>query len=133
MSDYYRNRSNYTKNYGTKIVPLGDDKMKLLLLLCFFSILSCTNKEPSQIDVSHTEYFASSPQWAVITEAYASYFTTPSKKSEINSYGREGEVISVEGIRIENRETWYKFEQGWLPQSSVTIYSNKLQATSAAK
>ena len=107
--------------------------MKLLLLLCLLSLTSCADKEPAQIDVSHTEYFASSPKWAVITEPYATYLTSPTQNSEIKSYGRIGDILPVNGIKIEKKETWYKFEQGWLPQTSVTIYSNKLQATSAAQ
>ncbi len=107
--------------------------MKLLLLLCLLSLSSCAGKEPAQIDVSHTEYFASSPKWAVITEPYATYLSTPTQESQITEYGRVGDILPVEGIKISYNETWYKFEQGWLPQSSVTIYSNKLQATSAAE
>lgn len=109
--------------------------MKLFIaILSLLVLTSCQKEEEKPIDVSHTQSLASSPKWAVITEAYASYLTEPKQDSAIASYGRVGDVIPVDGIKIENTDTvWYKFEQGWLPQSSVTIYSNKLQATSASQ
>ena len=106
--------------------------MRLLLLLCLITVSSCANKEPVPIDISHIDNLASSPKWAVITEVYATYLSEPNTNANTVAYGRTGDILAVEGIEIGPHENWYKFEQGWLPKSSVTIYSNKLQATAAA-
>ncbi len=109
--------------------------MKLFIaILSLLVLTSCQKNEEKPIDVSLTQNLASSPKWAVITEAYTSYLSDAKHDSEILSYGRIGDVIPVEGIKIEDSDTvWYRFEHGWLPQTSVTIYANRLQANSAAQ
>ncbi len=104
------------------------------IIFSLLFIFSCNRNTTEYIDISSTLGLAMSPQWAVITEPYASYFSDANEKSIINEYGRVGDVIEVIGSKIgENEFVWYKFEQGWLIQNTVQVYANKLQADFAAK
>ena len=104
------------------------------VLIFFFACNNNNDEVPTTIDVSHTEFFATASQWAVITDAYSKYLSFPSQEAEVTSYGRVGDIISIETIKIETSDSvWYKFENGWLSQASVVIYTNKLQALSASK
>ncbi len=109
--------------------------MKRILSIAFILILfSCSKDEYKEIDVSNTLNLAMSSQYAVIVEPYASYHQESNQNSNILSYGRIGEVVEVTGSTINNNEElWYHFEDGWLSQETIQIYTNKLQASYAAK
>ncbi len=107
--------------------------MKIFIVLLTLFLFSCTQKSDEPIDISKTNNLAISPQWAVITEPYASYLAQADDSSEISAYGRVGDIIEVTGSTIgDNNVLWYNFESGWLSQSSIQIYANKLQADFAA-
>ncbi len=116
---------------STGLIPI----MKILIL--FFSLMicfSCSDEEYVPIDVSTTDNLAMSNQWAVISEPYVSYMNEASTESVISSYGRIGDVVEIIGTSIgDNNILWYKFENGWLSQSEIHIFANKLQANFAAQ
>ncbi len=108
--------------------------MKFLFFLVVLLITSCNRESTGYIDISKTDNIAMSSQWAVITEPYVSYLSEADATSQINAYGRIGDVIEVAGSSIGTDNVhWYTFENGWLPENSIRIYANKLQADFAAK
>lgn len=104
-----------------------------LLFSCILFLNACTDKEEYvPIDVSNTSNIATSPQWAVIVEPYAAYRVRSFDTSDINAHGRIGDIIEVIGSTIntlgKTKQLWYQFENGWLPESSIGVHSNKLKA-----
>jgi hypothetical protein len=75
-------------------------------------------------------------QWAVIIEPYATFRLATSYTSQIAGHGRRGDIHKITGcmtVRLEDREIlWYNFDAGWLPESAVAVYSNRLKAERAA-
>lgn len=103
------------------------------ICLCIFFLHACTGKDDSVfIDVSNTSNIATSSQWAVITEPYVAYRVRSLSTGDISAHGRVGDIIEVIGSDInisgKTREVWYQFENGWLPETSISMQSNKLKA-----
>jgi hypothetical protein len=77
-------------------------------------------------------------QWAVVHDPYAAFRKETSYDSEVTGHSRQGDILQVAGFHTvqedkkEKAEQWYAFDQGWLPASTVDIYSNKLKAQTAA-
>jgi hypothetical protein len=75
--------------------------------------------------------------WAVINEPYASFRAEPDLNAAAISYGRTGDVERITKRRIvvaggAKSVMWYGFEKGWLPETSVITYTNKMRAQKAA-
>lgn len=106
------------------------------ITLCGFFLLSC-EKRSGVIDLSSAPLLLVDSQWALVMDPYALYRSEPSVSATTASYGRRGDLQEVKGQRIvtekKQQVIWYQFESGWLPDSSVQIYSNELKARSAAK
>lgn len=105
------------------------------VLLVFSSIFcSCEKTENTKpIDLPAELAFASDELWAVFTEPYSPFYAEPDLSSDIEAHARRGDVVPLTGRRIsETKELWYHFEKGWVPQTSVTLYTNKLKAQNAS-
>ena len=105
------------------------------LVLIFFT--SCSkNKMGIPANLSTVENVMASGEWAVITIPYASFREEPLETAEIINHGRRGDICAVIGKKIQKNETstkiWYNFENGWISESDLSIYSNKLQAEYAS-
>ena len=75
-----------------------------------------------------------SVSWAVVTEPYIGFRKEMSWESSITKHCRKSEVFLVKGKSFsDNGEVWYVFDDGWLHQSCVQVYSNKLKAELAAE
>ena len=114
-------------------------KLIFLLSLSFiFALSSCQkNDDKSEsvlFDESHPYAISPDVEWAVITEPYVGFHEEANRNSSSNSYCRKGEILQVEGFSInEEHETWYLFEKGWIPASSLVVYKNRYKAESAVK
>ncbi len=116
-------------------------KKYLFLIFCagFFVFISGCNKnddkaETVDFDNSHPYAIAPDVDWAVGVEPYVGFRGADEHDSSTNSYCRKDEILQVMGFSI-NRygEQWYLFEKGWIPASSVVIYSNRYKAEAAVK
>ena len=104
--------------------------LSVLLLVSSFFITSCEKKE-EVIDFDDTYPLALSPsvEWAVVREPYAAYKETVGWESSVTGHCRRGEILQVLGRSVdENNEKWCEFTDGWLPESCLNIYSNRLKA-----
>lgn len=75
-------------------------------------------------------------QWVVVTDPYVACRKDPSYEKDVVESLRKGEIYKIEGVctvaadeKMESsEEIWYALEKGWVPASSVKIFSNKLRA-----
>ena len=113
----------------------------ILLLISSFAFNSC-KRNKTEIVLDNSDLQALSPQysWAVIIEPYAAFRTDPSWSSAVQDHCRLGDVLKIEGnmilessIDANQKEIWYRFEQGWLSETNVSVYQNKLKAEKVSK
>lgn len=100
-----------------------------LCLLCF----SCSKKEEIiTFEENSVLDLAPDVKWALITEPYAAYRKNMDFNSDITGYCRKGDILKVLGHSTDKKNnSWYKFDKGWIPSSSLIVYSNKYKAQSA--
>ena len=101
--------------------------------VCF---ASCTKKSSAAIllDSSDPRALAPDVSWAVVLDPYVAYRLSPSWDSAAAGYCRKGDILQVTGkAAVKESGTWYKFKDGWLPESAVTIHANRYRAESAAE
>lgn len=110
-----------------------------LAAIILSSLLSCSKKSGDEIQLDTSDPLATAPdvQWALVVVPYASFKKETSWDAQSAGYCKQGEyfpivarsVFTVDG----ETENWYRFEEGWLPESVITIYENKFRAKKAAK
>ncbi len=107
-----------------------------LLCICTLTLVSCS-KRAGIIDLSNAPLLPVDSSWAVIVAPYAIYRSEPNLSATVAGYGRRGAVQEIVGQRIMTEDKkqviWYQFSSGWLPESSIQVYSNELKAQSAAR
>ena len=102
-------------------------------ILISISFQSCKQKKEIEIVLPEIEKDNIQGEYAVIQEPYAAFYDEPYKDSGIAAHARRGDVLHVEGRKIDDdRQLWIKFDRGWIQDSGVIIYSNKLKAENAA-
>ena len=105
----------------------------IAVILLSASFQSCKQKKELEIVLPDSEGSSTQDEWAVIQEPYAAFYDEPDENSGIAAHARLGDVLHVEGRRInDDRQIWIKFDHGWIPSSVVIIYSNELKARKAA-
>ena len=115
------------------------NKIILALSAAFFIaavFTGCAKKSVEVIVFDNTHPLALAPdvEWAVVTEPYAVFRETDDWSAATEGHSRKGEILQVRGKAVDsNKENWYYFEGGWLPQSSVSIFSNRYKAETVSK
>lgn len=88
-------------------------------------------------DLSVSENLANTSEWCVVTVPYAAFKTEPDSQAEVINHGRRSDIFEITGKKYitVGKQTilWYQFDKGWLPESSVNVYENKLKAQTAAE
>lgn len=113
-------------------------KKKLLpLFLISLVFVSCVRKEKIVFDSSEPLAMAMDVEWAVVSDPYVGFRSSPGFENDVKAHGRMGDVIMVLGKRYYQQDGknvfWYSFESGWLEENSVRVYDNKLKAENASK
>ena len=109
-----------------------------LFACAVFACAGCERKE-RVFAFDSTNPLAVNPEveWALVSVPYAACYSDADYASAVTTHYRRGEVLMVQGMRTvtqgDKRERWYAFESGWLPQSALSIYANKLRADNAAR
>ena len=74
-------------------------------------------------------------EWAVIFVPYVACHEDANYESSVIKSFRKGEIYEIKGNRTvlidDKKEKWYALEDGWVPESSVKVFSNKLKAMNA--
>ena len=107
-----------------------------LILLSSTLFSSCQKKaaEPIVFDNSHPLALAPDVEWAVVTEPYAVFKEKDEWGAASVGHCRKGEILQVKGKAVDaSKDTWYYFEGGWLPQSCLSIFSNRYKAETVSK
>lgn len=107
-----------------------------LILLSSTLFSSCQKKaaEPIVFDNSHPLALAPDVEWAVVTEPYAVFKEKDEWGAASVGHCRKGEILQVKGKAVDAaKDTWYYFEGGWLPQSCLSIFSNRYKAETVSK
>ena len=106
----------------------------LFLILTGFSSCQKKTAEPIVFDNSHPLALAPDVEWAVVTEPYAVFRESDEWGGATAGHCRKGEILQVKGKAVDAaKNTWYYFEGGWLPQSCLSIFSNRYKAETASK
>ena len=113
-----------------------------ILSLVFFALLlsvfctACSKKTEEKIVFDNSQPLALAPdiEWAVVTEPYAVFKENDEWGAATAGHCRKGEILQVKGKAMDAaKDTWYYFEGGWLPQSCVSIFSNRYKADTFSK
>ena len=108
-----------------------------VLLLSTLSIFSsCEKKDEESIvfDTRHPLALAPDVEWAVIVEPYAVFKIEDEWTSATAGHCRKGEILQIKGKSVDSEnENWYYFDGGWLPQSCISVFSNRYKAETVSK
>ena len=114
-------------------------KRLFFVLIGIITILTCfsckKNKEEVIIfDQTHPLSLAPDIEWALVTDPYAAYKSSTDWNAEITGHCRRGEILMVYAKSMDKeKNVWYQFEDGWLPQKCLKIYTNRYKAQTAAE
>jgi hypothetical protein len=95
----------------------------------------CSGRSGKEIQFDKSEPLALAPDvsWAVVLDPYAGFRRETAWSAEVVSYCRKGDILQVLGeTTVKESGNWYEFKNGWLQESAVTIYNNRLKAETAA-
>ncbi len=107
----------------------------VFLPLCFFS---CKKNDPLDIVLDNSDPLALAPdvRWAVVIEPYAAFRESISWDAVAVDYCKQGELFPILASALAPEEmggeNWFRFEDGWLPASAISVYPNKFRAAKAA-
>ena len=114
---------------------VSDAAIHILLLFLILITTSCSKKQEEVIifDDSYPLSLAPDVEWALITDPYAAFRSDIDWNADITGHVRRGEILQIYAKSTDKQKnTWYKFEQGWLPQSCLAVYTNRYKAQTAA-
>ncbi|GMO68325.1 MAG: hypothetical protein Ta2A_16540 [Treponemataceae bacterium] len=106
------------------------------LIAAAFLLGSCAKKHNLATDFSNNPDMEYGLQWALITDVFVTFYAEPDIFSMHLGNDRRGDIKLVRGVTSVNKDgeitLWYNFDEGWLPESVLSIYQNKLQAQTVA-
>ena len=110
----------------------------ILIFLLPLLAVSCKKHDAFEIVLDNSDPLALAPDvsWAVVVEPYAAFREEISWDAEAADYCKQGELFPILASALASEEdggeVWFRFEEGWLPASAITVYPNKLRALKAA-
>ncbi len=110
----------------------------LISLFFTLNLSSCSKRNSDGISLDNSDPLALAPdvQWAVVKDPYAAFRNDTSWTADAAGYCRQGEVFPILAMTYvdddKGGQTWYRFKDGWLPGSLLSVYPNKLRAAKAA-
>lgn len=120
-----------------KVNSVNKSIILILIILCLTSFFASCKKKTAEVivfDNSHPLALAPDVEWAVVTEPYAVFKESDEWGAATAGHCRKGEILQVKGKSVDaEKENWYYFEGGWLPQSCVSIFSNRYKAETVSK
>lgn len=112
-------------------------KLKFIIFFCVLIMFSSCNKNNEELIVFDDTYpllLAPDVEWAVVNDPYAAYRKDSDWNAELSGHCRKGDILQVKGkSRDNNKNIWFLFENGWLPSSCLSIYSNRLKAKDSSQ
>ena len=106
----------------------------LFIISCLFVSCNRNKDEVIVFDNSHPLALAPDISWALVTDPYAAYKSQVGWDEQVTGHCRKGEILQILSKAFDSDGLeWYRFEEGWLPSSCLTVYSNRLRAENSAK
>ena len=110
------------------------------ILVSVIMLSSCVKRGKIKFDSREPLSLMPGIEWAVVDEPYVAFRKENTFESVVESEARRGEIYEVTGKTVvvngndapTKTTIWYHFDKGWLDESAVTIYDNKLRAQTAA-
>ncbi len=80
-------------------------------------------------------------KWAIVVEPYVASRAEASYEAEVKKSLRKGEIYRIDGFctvksgdsKENSSEIWYFVDGGWVPETSLGVYSNRLRAQESLK
>ena len=110
----------------------------LSALFIVLSLSSCLNRK-GEIKFDDSQPLSLEPgvEWVLITAPYVACHRNAGYEEAVVTHFKRGQILMVQGKKTipvdESMETWYAFDEGWVPQSCLRVFSNKLKAQAAAR
>lgn len=125
-------KKNTKKLYGKTFLSL------FFIVFSFFSLISCSRKSSFiQFDNETPDAIKIGVQWVLLVSPYVSCHEEPDYSADVTEHLRRGEIRMCKGVRSVRTEDliekWYLLEEGWVSESSVSVFQNKLKADEARK
>ena len=118
---------------------MARNKILLLAFVLPFVFFACEKNQAEDIQLDNSDPLALAPdiRWAVVGDPYAAFREETSWDADAVGYCKQGELFpilaSASVASANGVETWYLMEDGWLPESVVSVYPNKYRAQKASK
>ena len=103
------------------------------VMIFFLAGFSCDRERNIEFDETEPLSLSPSVSWALVTEPYVAFRNSESWEGEAVAHCRKGDILMVVGRSIEPDGTWYRFDEGWIFESSLALYSNRYKALSAKR
>lgn len=112
-----------------------------LLISSSLVVLSCKEKDNIVFNKSDEEALDIEHKWAIVKDPYVACRETPAYDSKITKNLRKNAlevIIGEKTVKIvdgdnEKYEKWIAFKDGWVPETSVDVFLNKLRAEKSLK
>lgn len=109
-----------------------------IFFLFFVSLTSCTKQYSlNDIQLDPTPIVSTKNRFALVIDPYISLKDKPDETGITVTHARRGDVFSVERVSIQqvsgDLQEWYNIGSGWVLETSISLYSSKEKALSAAK
>ena len=86
-----------------------------------------------ELTLPETPVLSGLHQVALVYSPYVRFFDRPSFDAQVNSHGREGDIVSVVGVTSD--QTWLELSgperHGWVFHEYVRLYASRAQAINA--
>ena len=111
----------------------------LCAVFCCAALFSSCSKKDKEIEFQRLEDFATDPgvEWLLVTSPYVACHKDSGYEADVINHLRRGDIRKIDGsaqTKVDDAyETWFYVEEGWIPQNSAQVYSNRLRAVTAAK
>ena len=111
-------------------------KNRIFAIFLFCSVIfifsGCRKSSVIVLDDSDPLALMPDVKWALIVNPYVGFQKEANWDSDVISHARKGEIFQIAGKSVNyQNEVWYKFEEGYLHESVLLVYSNKLKAKRA--
>lgn len=128
--------------------------MKILSIVFFalisFQLAGCVKERNINLKSEDSMSITPDQHWAVVKVPYAAFLESSEYGSTVKTHARSGDIFLVKGKKFVRKvvdesgssrskkdvnefETWYIFEEGFLNSSLLDIYDTKLKAENASK
>lgn len=111
-------------------------KFFLFIFIVSMIFTACSRKDqPLVLNPQDEKDTAPGVEWILILSPYVPCHENAGYESAVTKHLRRGAIRRSDGncfVNTDgNSEKWYSVEEGWLPENTLEVFSNKLKAEKA--